>query len=127
MFKVIICGSRDFDNYELLKSKCDNILKKKKDSGEEIIIVSGCARGADKLGEKYAEENGYKVLKFPADWDKYGKRAGYLRNEKMAEEANACIAFLRSDKECKGTLNMISISRKKKLLVRSITEEIPES
>lgn len=124
MFKVIICGSRDFDNYELLKTKCDNILKNKKESGEDIIIVSGCARGADSLGEEYAKENGYEVLKFPANWNKYGKKAGYLRNEQMAEEANACIAFLRSDKECKGTKNMISLARKKKLLIREITENI---
>ena len=124
MFKVIICGSRDFDNYELLKTKCDNILKNKKESGEDIIIVSGCARGADSLFFFFAKENGYEVLKFPANWNKYGKKAGYLRNEQMAEEANACIAFLRSDKECKGTKNMISLARKKKLLIREITENI---
>lgn len=127
MFKVIICGSRDFNNFDLLKEKCDNILKKKKEAGEEIIIISGCAKGADTLGEKYAVENKYKVLKFPADWSKYGKRAGYIRNEKMAEEANACIAFLRDDKECKGTRNMISIARKKNLLVREIIETVKEN
>lgn len=126
MFKVIICGSRDFDNYDLLKEKCDTILSRKKEEGEEIVIVSGCARGADKLGEKYAEENGYTVSKFPANWEKYGKRAGYLRNEQMAEEANACIAFLRTDKECKGTKNMISLARKKKLLVREVVEVIKD-
>lgn len=120
MFKVIICGSREFDDYDLLKEKCDNILSKKKEAGEEIVIISGCSRGADKLGEKYAEESGYEVLKFPANWEKYGKKAGYLRNEKMAEEANACIAFLKSGEECKGTKNMISLARKKNLLIREI-------
>lgn len=124
MFKVIICGSRDFTNYDLLKKKCDKILEKRKEKGEEIVIISGCSRGADTLGEKYAKENGYEVLRFPADWEKYKKRAGYIRNEKMAEEANACIAFLQDDKECKGTKNMISIARKKNLLIREITEKI---
>lgn len=52
MFRVIICGSREFDDYDLLKEKCDLILSRKAaDPTEKIVIVSGCARGADRLGE----------------------------------------------------------------------------
>lgn len=94
MFKVIICGSREFDDYELLKEKCDNILSRKRDSGEEIVIVSGAANGADSLGEEYAKERGFRVERYPADWKTFGKRAGYIRNKKMAEVGNACIAFI---------------------------------
>lgn len=123
MFKVIICGGREFEDYELLKKACDFYLAKKFETGEKIIIVSGGARGADSLGEKYAEERGLEVQRFPADWNKYGKRAGYLRNKQMAEVSNACIAFLSSYGENKGTKMMISIAREKKLLVREVKED----
>lgn len=123
MFKVIICGGREFEDYELLKKACDFYLAKKFETGEKIVIVSGGARGADSLGEKYAEERGLEVQRFPADWNKYGKRAGYLRNKQMAEVSNACIAFLSSYGENKGTKMMISIAREKKLLVREVKED----
>lgn len=122
MFKVIIAGSREFDNYDMLKEKCDKILSRKVNEGEEIVIVSGTARGADTLGEKYAEERGYKIERYPANWDKYGKRAGYLRNKKMAEVSNACIVFLSSKAENKGSKMMISIATEEKLLIRVIKE-----
>lgn len=124
MFRVIICGSREFDDYDLLKEKCDLILSRKAaDLTEKIVIVSGCARGADRLGEKYAEEKGYEVLRYPADWDRYGKSAGYRRNKQMAEVANACIAFFSSVAENKGTKNMVSLARNMNLLVREVKEE----
>lgn len=122
MFKVIIAGSREFDNYDMLKEKCDKILSRKVNEGEEIVIVSGTARGADTLGENYAEERGYKIERYPANWDKYGKKAGYLRNKKMAEVSNACIVFLSSKAENKGSKMMISIATEEKLLIRVITE-----
>lgn len=122
MFKVIIAGSREFDNYDMLKEKCDKILSRKVNEGEEIVIVSGAAKGADTLGEKYAEEKGYKIERYPANWDKYGKRAGYLRNKKMAEVSNACIVFLSSKAENKGSKMIISIATEEKLLIRVITE-----
>lgn len=123
MFKVIICGGREFDDYNLLKKACDYYLSRKIESGEKVIIISGGARGADKLGERYAKEKGLDVQVFPANWEKYGKRAGYLRNKQMAEVSNACIAFLSSYGENKGTKMMISIARENKLLVREVKED----
>ena len=123
MFRVIICGSREFDDYELLRDKCDSILSRKAaDPEEKIAIVSGCARGADRLGEKYAEERGYEVLRYPADWDKYGKSAGYRRNKQMADVANACIAFFSSAGENVGTKMMVKLARNMNLLVREVKE-----
>ena len=126
VFRVIICGSRNFNNYELLKEKCDYFLSRKINDGSKVVIVSGCARGADQLGEKYASERGLAVLKFPANWDKYGKRAGYLRNKNMAEVANACIAFLDPNSENIGTKMMIRIAREQKLLVRQVNSEMDD-
>jgi hypothetical protein len=63
---------------------CDYYLSKKIQSGEKVVIISGGAKGADSLGERYAQERGLEVKVFRADWDKYGKRAGILRNTKMS-------------------------------------------
>lgn len=116
MFKVIIAGGRDFNNYEFLKSKCDSILKNK--NLDEIEIVSGCANGVDSLAIKYALEYNYKLTKFPADWNKFGKSAGYVRNTQMADYADALIAIWNG--ESKGTKHMIEIANARKLLVRII-------
>lgn len=113
--KVIIAGSRSFNDYELLKEKCDIFLSNSKD----IEVVSGTANGADKLGERYAQEKGYPIKRFPADWDIHGKKAGYIRNREMAEYADALIAFW--DKESKGTVHMLNIAKENNLMVRLIT------
>lgn len=118
MIKVIIAGTRDFDNYELLKQKMDKILAGRVRNNEEIIIISGTARGADKLGERYAREKGYKIERYPANWDKYGKRAGYIRNEQMAKVADACVCFW--DEQSKGTKHMIDLAKQYKLALRVI-------
>lgn len=106
MKKVIVAGSREFTNYELLQKELDIITS----SGYEIEIVSGTAKGADQLGEKYARENEIALKRFPADWETHGKRAGYLRNEQMAKYADACIVFW--DGKSPGTKHMIDIARK---------------
>jgi hypothetical protein len=110
--KVIIAGGRNFNDYEKLCSYCDYLLQNK----DDIEIVSGTAKGADKLGERYANERGYPIKRFPADWGTFGNRAGYLRNEEMAEYGDALIAFW--DGESKGTQHMIRIASKKSLEIR---------
>jgi hypothetical protein len=117
ILKVIIAGGRDFNDYKLLKTKVDKILSNKKTT-HKIYILSGKARGADLLGERYAKENLLEVLEFPADSETFGKRAGFKRNEGMANEAHALIAFW--DGESHGTKHMIDIATKKGLLIRTI-------
>lgn len=112
MTKIIIAGSRTFNNYPLLEKNVDEYISDLNIT-DEIQIVSGGARGADKLGEKYAEECGYDLKVFPADWNKYGKRAGYLRNEQMAEYADYLIVFW--DNQSRGTKHMIDLAIKHKL------------
>ena len=104
MIRVIIAGTRTFSDYDLLCERVDDLLAKCKD--KEIEIVSGGAKGADALGERYAEEHGLPCKVFPADWDKYGKAAGPIRNKQMAEYADACIVFW--DGKSRGTNNMIT-------------------
>lgn len=115
MIKVIIAGTRDFNDYAFLKKNLDYFLQGINPNNEEIEIVSGNARGADKLGERYAKEHNLPVKLFPANWDKYGKRAGYLRNQEMANYADVLIAFW--DEKSKGTKHMIDIAKKQDLTV----------
>lgn len=119
-FKVIIAGSRGFSNYKLLREQCNKFLREKRKTNN-IIIVSGHARGADTLGEKYAQDEGFALEIYPAQWKKLGKQAGYRRNEQMAEVADALIAFW--DGSSKGTKHMIDIMNEKNLLVRIVEYE----
>lgn len=117
-FRVIIAGGRDFNDYQLLKQKCDSFLANKSRDCR-VIIVSGTARGADRLGEQYANERGYQVERYPADWDRDGNSAGPIRNAKMAENADALIAFW--DGESRGTYNMIDTAvRREDMLIRIV-------
>lgn len=130
-FRVIVAGSRTFDDYELLKTKLDKILKNK----TNIVIVSGTCRGTDRLGERYGEEKGYHVDRYPAKWDdldvpgavikinKFGKKynilSGNFRNKLMSENADALVAFWNG-KIPSGTYDMIQIAKDKGLSVRVI-------
>lgn len=112
--KIIIAGSRGFSDFQLLYAKCEEILA----NAKEAEIVSGTARGADKLGEHYASLKGYSVSQFPADWDKHGKAAGYVRNKEMADYADCLIAFW--DGKSRGTKHMIDLAKEKGLSVHII-------
>lgn len=105
--KLIIAGGRDFNNYELLETTLIHLLQY---VDEDIEIVSGTCDGADKLGEMFAAENNHLVKRFPADWEKYGKSAGPLRNKQMAEYATHCVCFW--DGQSKGTGSMIELAKR---------------
>lgn len=113
MLKIIIAGSRTFNNYELLKQKLDFYIGEHK----EIEIISGTARGADRLGERYAFERGLTLHRFPADWSK-GKSAGYLRNEEMAKYGTHAVIFW--DGISRGTKHMIDLAKEYKLNYRVV-------
>lgn len=125
--RVIIAGSRDFDDFPKLMNSCIDILFKITEQHNDlnkIRIVSGAARGSDRLGEQYAKVAGYEVSRFPADWDGLGRRAGYVRNSEMAKYAVAngnygvLIAFW--DGKSKGTKHMIDLAEKNGLEVHIV-------
>ena len=116
-FKVVIAGSRGFSNYKLLYEKCNDILREKSKT-HNIIVVSGHAKGADTLAEKYANDKGFDLEIYPADWKKFGKAAGFKRNEKMAEFADGLIAFW--DGKSHGTQHMIKIAGEKGINTRVV-------
>ena len=107
--RVVVAGCRHYSNYGEAKSFLDSCLSTiRKD--HDIIVVSGGARGADALGERYAEENGFKIEKHPTEWKIYGRGAGPRRNKQMAEVADYVICFW--DEKSKGTKSMIDYARK---------------
>lgn len=119
--KTIIAGSRTIEDYNLL-------LEAIKDSDFNITqIISGNCRGIDLMGERYARENNIPLRVISANWDQWGKIAGWKRNEQMAEVADALIAiWLINEKGegSKGTRNMISIAKRNglKIYVKEIRQ-----
>ena len=109
IIRVVIAGCRDYNNYDEAKEYIDFCLKNIR-SENKIVIISGCASGADALGERYALENGFAIEKFPAEWGKYGRSAGPIRNGKMAEAADYVICFW--DGKSRGTRSMIENAKK---------------
>ncbi len=107
--RVVIAGCRNYENYDEAKTFIDFCLSNIRNENEIIIISGGC-RGADAIGERYAKENGFKIEKYPADWAKYGKSAGPIRNEQMAQIADYVISFW--DTKSKGTKSMIEYAIK---------------
>ncbi len=116
-YRVIIAGSRSFNDYELLREQCLSILQEKMRT-HRVIIVSGHARGADSLGERFANEFRLPFELHPAKWRLLGKAAGMVRNAEMAKCSDALIAFW--DGESRGTRHMINFARKRGLEVSVI-------
>lgn len=115
-YRVIIAGSREMADYEAAKKAIGEAFSEI-GGGAPVRIVSGHCRGADILGERYAGEHDLELAVFPAEWNRFGRRAGFIRNTQMAEFAleegceGALIAFW--DGESRGTKMMIDIAEKK--------------
>lgn len=127
--RIIVAGSRDFRNYQLLSDTIMEFLADKDDSDivdnpSYVKFISGTARGADILGEQFAYTYGYDIVRFPADWDNLGKKAGYVRNAEMAkfavEDGNYGVLIAFWDGKSKGTKYMIDLAKKYGLEVHVI-------
>jgi hypothetical protein len=110
--KIGVVGSRSFNDYKLVKDTLDPY------KGKVWLIVSGGARGADSLGEKWANENWVKTLIHRPDWDKHGKAAGFIRNKQIVDDSDLIIAFW--DSLSKGTEHTIRIAREAGKVVKII-------
>ncbi|PSB00485.1 DUF2493 domain-containing protein [Merismopedia glauca] len=114
MLKVIVAGSRSFSDFGLLSERLDFYLQ----HHQAVEIVSGTARGADRLGERYASQRGLSVARFPADWSRFGRSAGYRRNEVMAGYASHAVIFW--DGVSSGTAHMVRLAQQHGLVVRVV-------
>lgn len=111
--RTIIAGSREVNSPTL--AYCFVVKAIHQAGWTPTTIISGGARGIDRAGELYANTHSIPLEVFPADWDKYGKSAGYLRNAQMADKAEALIAVW--DGHSQGTANMIELAKEKGLRV----------
>lgn len=109
--RLIVAGGRDFKGYKLLKETLDNF---QQEYGKITEVVSGGARGSDKLGEQYANENKIPIKRFVPDWEGLGKKAGHVRNRQIGDYAKEHNGMLVAfwDKQSKGTKGMIDYATK---------------
>lgn len=113
--RVLVCGSRHFNDYEKLKDVLASLPISE--------LIHGDARGADRLGARYAKSNSIPCRSFPADWEQYGKRAGPIRNSQMLREGRPemVVAFLAPGS--RGTQNMIDQATKAGVPVKIVEIE----
>lgn len=107
--KTIIAGSRKFKDYVVLRSFMDTVKPR------PTLVLSGCADGADDLGERWARAKKIPIKRFRPDWNKYGKKAGPMRNLEMALQAQTLVAFWNG--ESRGTRHMIATAAARGLRV----------
>ncbi len=94
-FRVLITGSRDWEDWELINQDLTNLLDV---FDEALVVIHGGARGADTFAEETCVRWGIKYERHVAKWNELGKRAGYVRNAEMvAAGANLCLAYIKNN------------------------------
>lgn len=112
--RIVVCGGRDFRDYALLERSLDTLLA----GLPPVEIISGAAHGADTLGEQYARNRHYHCHRFPADWQQYGRRAGFVRNELMVDQCDMVVAFWNGTSS--GTKHTIALATAKDVALHVI-------
>lgn len=101
--RVAIIGSRDFADLDAVRAFVRGL-------PVDTVVVSGGARGVDRVAAAEAQRCGLTIVVYRADWIRYGRRAGYLRNVSIVEHAERVVAFW--DGASKGTRHTIEIARR---------------
>ena len=117
--RIIVAGSRTFDDYALLKRTMDRIAKA---AGGEIVVLSGHCIGADRMGEEWANESGFSCEIHHSDWARLGKKAGMVRNSAMVAAADAMVVF-RSGRMDEVLEDLLARARKAKLKIKMVGAE----
>ncbi len=112
MAKIAVGGSRTIESYDLVRSILDNLLV------PSDIILSGNAPGADRLGERYAQEHGMEYKIIPSEWEKHGLKATMMRNEVLLKAADCIILFW--DGKSEGSKHMLEIAERAKKLLAEV-------
>lgn len=115
--RLLVCGSRDWDNRVIFGIAMRGFLDK---FGDDLEIIEGCAKGADRMAEQFAKQFGLACHHFPADWNSYEPnekwKAGHDRNRAMLEQGqpDMVVAFkdsLADGLRRGGTENMVRIAK----------------
>jgi hypothetical protein len=121
--KILVCGDRNWKNIKIILKV---LLKEKKSSKTKITVVHGAAKGADTIAGQVALKLKMNVKLYPAQWQLYGRAAGFIRNRQMLDEnpdISKVIAFHNNISESKGTKDMLKISKKRGITTKLYTEE----
>jgi len=122
MTKIIVCGDREWTNQGVI----DRELEALAIEFPKLTIIEGCARGADSMAESWADWYEVPIIHRPADWDRYGKAAGPIRNRAMLDEGpDLVVAFHRNLNKSRGTRNMVEIARAAGVPVRLFSGVFP--
>lgn len=108
MKRIVVAGCRDYCDYEYFSKVIDKYMETH--NIENAVFITGGCRGVDMLGERYANEHGFPVERYEADWKQYGRAAGPVRNQKMAVSSDIVICFW--DQKSRGTRSMIEYAKK---------------
>lgn len=122
MIKMLVCGGREFDDLQLFIDVMKSIEEKKEFAARQpVVIIEGGAKGADFLARCWAKYCGYQHEPYPADWKKYGRSAGYIRNKQMLDEGRPdfVVAFPGGS----GTEDMVQQTRARSIEVIEIGEQ----
>lgn len=108
MRKIIVCGSRDFSDEKLIRKVIHNLWY-----SEEFEMIHGDADGADRIAKQICIENGIPQTPYPAEWEKYGRKAGVIRNSQMVNENPKLVVVFFSGKRTRGTQDTINKANRK--------------
>jgi hypothetical protein len=98
--RILVTGSRDWTNGKMIQTA---LLRAMLEHGArtraEVTVVHGaCPSGADAIADSMAKAMGIQVERYPADWERYGRRAGFIRNDEMVKlGADVCLAFIKDE------------------------------
>jgi hypothetical protein len=114
--RVLICGDRRWTDEEAM-------LRFVAQLPADAVVIHGAARGADRMAGELAHAGGLEVLAFPADWKRYGRGAGPVRNQQMLDAEPDVVAYAHDDLESsKGTKDMVKRAKKAGVSVMNIRD-----
>ena len=119
-FRVLVTGSREWDDMQELRYALIHATALRLDSA--VIVHGACPSGADAMAAEWAHDYGVPAEEHPADWDGYGKSAGFVRNAEMVSlGADLCLAFYKQGAGNKGTDHCASQAERAGIPVRRVT------
>ena len=125
-YRILVTGSREFSDYTTICLELGAVMKRliaTEGTCPDVIVVHGAAKGADTLAERAARAFGMGTEPHPADWDGYGRRAGFIRNAEMVSlGADLALAFYKQGAGNKGTDHCAKLAEKAGIPTRRITD-----
>lgn len=112
--RMAIVGSRDFKRLDKVRQFVNHL-------DYDVVVISGGAHGVDRAAEEAAFDKGLRIMIFRAQWNAFGKQAGFVRNREIVDHADELVAFW--DGKSKGTAHSIKLARQKGIPVLVIDEE----